>query len=138
MRAKDLAAKENPMRFRTALAVMLVAAAQVSSEPVFWFNSTVSVTDTNSAVLFTDNGSGGTGENFAARFILIRSGASSANTCYFDLKDTVATTSDTALEAGAGMEVNFQVGPEGGDGWSGMGAICAGGQTATFFVTATR
>lgn len=120
------------------LAVLVMLATSVLAQSQF-YNATVSVTGSNTAVIFSDNGSGGTGRQLVARRVLVRSASDSAATCYFDLKDTVATASDTALEPGAGIVLEFDVSSAapGQDGWSGMGAICSGG-TATFYVTATR
>lgn len=103
------------------------------------YNSDVSVTQANSAVTFYDNGSAGTAMAFNARNVLVRSLSTSANTCYFDTKDTVATTADIALEPGGSISLTFPSTSVGeGDGWPGMGAICSTGQTATFRVTAMR
>ena len=108
------------------------------------YNSDVSVTQTNSAVTFSDNGSGGISQMFNAKYVLVRSLAASANTCYLDLKDTTATTSDTALEPGASLRFVFppssQASSASGviDGWPGLGAICTTAETATFRVTAMR
>ena len=113
---------------------------QTASAQRFFYNGTISVTDTNSVVAFTDNGSGGTGQQFTAKHVLVISASTSANLCYFDLKDTTATTADIAVPVGAGFGFDFDqsTAPMGQDGWSGLGAICAGGQTATFYVTASR
>src|SRR3989304_5878831 len=108
---------------------------QIRAQRLF-FNSSVSVTSTNSAISFTDNGSGGSSVAFLARHVTVRSLATSANTCYFDLKDTVATTADIGLEPGGGGKMPSE-GP-GTGGWAGMGAICDSAKTAPFVVTATR
>lgn len=121
------------------LVLLAISLATTASAQRLFYNGTISVTDTNSVVAFTDNGSGGTSQAFPARHILVVSASASANTCYFDLKDSVATTADTPLAPGAGMSLEFDVSSGGGDdGWESMGAICAGGQTATFYVTASR
>lgn len=103
------------------------------------YNADISVTQANTATTFTDNGSGGDGTAFAAKSVLIRSLSTSANTCYFDLKDGTATASDVALEPGGSISLTFPS-TSGGqvEGWPGMGSICAAGQTATFRVTAMR
>jgi hypothetical protein len=130
------------MRKRISILLVLIGwcalfAASVQAQRLF-FNTAppVSVTSTNSAISFTDNGSGGSSVAFLARHVTVRSLATSANTCYFDLKDTVATTSDTALEPGGVWNIPFT--ESGTSGWAGMGAICDTAQTATFVVTATR
>lgn len=120
------------------MVVGLIVAEKVSAQRLFYNNAAVSVTSSNSALSFTDNGSGGSSVAFLARRVLVRSLAASANTCYFDLKDTVATTSDIPLEPGAWLELEFVDQPGGTSGWSGMGAICDTAQTATFIVTASR
>ena len=120
-------------RLIAILAALVAVTAQAQRISVD--NVTVSVTETNSIVPFSDDGSGGTGTNFAAREIIVRSASASANTCYFDFNDTVATTADVAVEAGATVHITA---PAGHNGFPGIGAICAGGQTATFYVTAIR
>ena len=121
------------------LAVVLGCwAASVQAQRLFFNNSAVSVTSTNSVISFTDNGSGGSSVAFLARHVTVRSLATSANTCYFDLKDTVATTSDTPLDPGGVWNWPFVDTPGGTSGWAGMGAICDTAQTATFVVTASR
>ncbi len=120
-----------------AVALAMVGAAWAGNGKVY--NADVSVTATNTITQFTDNGSGGDGLVFAARFVLVRSLSSSANTCYFDLKDGTASTSDTALEPGGSIGWPFTATSAGGEtGWSNMGSICSAGQTATFRVTAYR
>ena len=111
---------------------------QIRAQRLF-FNSSVSVTSTNSAVSFTDNGSGGSSVAFLARHVVVYSLSTSANTCYFDLKDTTATTSDTAIDPGGTWQMDFiEVAGSSTSGWAGLGAICDTAQTATFRVTATR
>ena len=104
------------------------------------YNSDVSVTQANSVVTFSDNGSSGTGQAFNATQVLVRSLSASANTCAFDLKDTVAVyATDTRLEPGGSISFAFPSTSVGAtDGWPGLGAICDTGQTATFRVTAMR
>lgn len=104
------------------------------------YNSDVSVTQANSAVLFYDNGSAGTAQAFNATQVLVRSLSTSANTCAFDTKDTVAVyATDIKLEPGGSISLTFPSTSVGEvDGWPGMGAICDTGQTATFRVTAMR
>ena len=114
------------------LAVMAVAASVWAVGVVY--HDDISVTQANSVITFTDNGSGGTSAAFKARSIVVESLAASANTCYLDLKDTTATTADIALAPGGKWEWIATS----GDGLAGIGAICAAGETATFRVTATR
>lgn len=101
-------------------------------------SSGISVTQTNTTVTFTDNHSGGASAAFAARHLLVRSRAASANTCYVDFNDGTATTADHALEPGAAISLNWDERDGMGGGWSQIGVICATGQTATFDVGAWR
>jgi len=129
---------------RNRRAVLIAVLALLWMSPVqaqrLFYNGTIGVSSTNTAVPFTDNGSGGTGQTISARHVLIRSDAGSANTCYFDMKDTVATSADIPLEAGAGLELEFDpsTATPNQDGWTGMGAVCNTAETATFYVTASR
>ena len=70
-----------------ALIPLFAYQGQVGAQRLF-FNASVSVTSTNSAVSFTDNGSGGSSVAFLARHVVVYSLSTSANTCTFDLKDT--------------------------------------------------
>jgi hypothetical protein len=128
------------MRRALVIILLLAGASWVWAHRQYYNNTDISVTQSNTAISFTDNGSGGSSAAFRARVVVIRSSAGSANTCYFDLKDTVATTADTALEPGATWSEVFDdptdVNQQGG--WSGMGVICDTGETATFNVTAAR
>jgi hypothetical protein len=133
------------MRRFLILSILAVAMMASADEIGLVFNKDISVTQANTATVFTDNGSGGSNVTFYAKAVLIRSLAASANTCYFDLKDKVATTSDTALEPGGSVVFEFpatSTGFPGGaqpvDGWPGMGSICTTAETATFRVTAVR
>ena len=117
------------------LAFLFVAVSSAWAQGQF-YNTSSSVTQANSAVSFTDNGSGGSAAAFRARYVTIRSLAASANTCYFDMKDTTATTADIALEPGGSFSLTYDGDAQGG--WSGLGAICDTGQTATFLITASR
>lgn len=121
------------------LLAMLALAALADAQRLFYVNNAVSVTDSNSAITFTDNGSGGSSVAFQARRVVVYSLSTSADTCYFDLKDTVATTSDIAIEPGGTWVAEFSdPNASSTSGWSGMGAICGAADTATFRVTATR
>ncbi len=135
------------MRTKFLLVLVVLAGASMASSGIgLFYNADVSVTQANTATTFTDNGSAGLAVTFYARHVLVRSLSSSANTCYLDLKDTVATTSDIALEPGGALSFTFPptstsaVDSSGNpiDGWPGIGAICSTGQTATFRVTAMR
>ena len=117
------------------LFLALVAVSSAWAQRQF-YNTSSSVTQANSAVSFTDNGSGGSSAAFRARYVTVRSLTASANTCYFDMKDTVATTADIALEPGGSFSLAYDGDIQGG--WSGLGAICDTGQTATFLITASR
>lgn len=129
------------MRRLILLVVGLALVGQAWAGSMMVFNEDISVTATNTATVFTDNGSGGLAATFNARYVLIRSLSSSANTCAFDLKDTTAVyATDTKLEPGGSISWPF---PETSmdvieDGIPGMGSICDTAQTATFRVTAYR
>ena len=123
-------------RFLWLLSVAAFAVVASAEEVGQIYSGSVSVTQANSAVVFTDNGSGGTGQMFRAIAILVR--ASGANTCYLDIKDTVATTADIPLAPGESVTFSFPGTSQPADGWPGIGAICSTGQTATFLVTAMR
>jgi hypothetical protein len=120
---------------RLAAALLAVALAFV---PAAWamrsvYNGDTSVTTSNSAVSFTDNGSGGTSATFRARYVRVYSLPSSANTCFVDFKDTTATSADTALGPGDWVEKSYTE----ADAIVGVGAICGTG-TATFRIHAHR
>lgn len=104
-----------------------------------YFNNTYSATQTNTAVTITDNGSGGTSAAFLARSLTICSDASAAgaDTCYFDLRDTTATTSDWPIKPGACI-AKVWLDANAGGGWAGLGIICGTGDTATITVYASR
>lgn len=98
--------------------------------------SGISVTQTNTNTAFTDNHSGGTSAAFNARSGYVCSRAASVNSCYFDL-DGVATTADVRVGPGACVPFTFSsIG--GGDGFPGIGSICATGETATFDIVGAR
>jgi hypothetical protein len=130
---------EKTMKKLLLLAVVLAVIVTSSSAGTgLIYNADVSVTQTNTQVAFADTGSGGIGVGFKAMSILVRSLSSSANTCYLDLRDRVASTSDIALEPGGSIGFSFPPTSQPADGWDGMGMICSSGQTATFRVTAMR
>ena len=121
-----------------ALFALALVAAPIQAQREY-YNTSVSATQANSAVSFTDNGSGGSTAAFRARTIIVRSLSSSANTCYFDMKDTVATTADIAIAPGGVWSLAYDdlnTGTLGG--WDGMGVICDTAETATILVTAAR
>ena len=122
------------------LALTLALVGQAWAGVGMVHNQDVSVIATNTAVTFSDNGSGGIAASFNARSVLVRSLAASANTCAFDLKDTTAVyATDTKLEPGGSISLNFpDTSVATTDGWPGMGAICDTAQTATFRITAMR
>lgn len=128
-----------PARFALLwLAFACMARAAFTDEGVLYSSgsSGISVTQTNTATSLTNNHSGGDSAAFKARWLMVRSRAASANTCYFDYLDTVASTADIALAPGASIVIQVNTNPA--LGISGFGAICASGQTATFDVTAAR
>ena len=131
------------MKLRVTLAIVAVGfwlIPGLEAQKQFYTNDAVSVTQANTAITFSDNGSGGSAQNFRARFVTVYSEAGSADTCFFDLKDTTATTADIPIEPGATWSFAFEDLGQGGGlgGWSGMGAICDTGDTATFHVVASR
>jgi len=128
------------MKRLALLALTLALVGQAWAGVGLVYNADVSVTATNSAIQFWDNGSGGIAATFDARSVLVRSLAASANTCAFDLKDTTAVyADDVKLEPGGSLSFAFPETSTGAtDGWPGMGAICDTGQTATFRITAIR
>ena len=122
------------MRKRTIILLAAMAVAVSAWAVGVVYHADISVTEVNSAIAFTDNGSGGTSAAFKARSIVVESLAASSNTCRIDWKDTTATTADVALAPGGKWEWIATS----GDGLAGIGAICAAAETATFRVTATR
>jgi hypothetical protein len=112
----------------------------LEAQKQFYANDAVSVTQANTAITFSDNGSGGSAQNFRARFVTVISETSSANTCFFDMKDTTATTADIPIAPGDTWSLAFEDLGQGGGlgGWSGVGAVCDTGETATFRIVASR
>jgi len=98
----------------------------------------ISVTAVNTNTAFTDNHSGGTSAAFNARYVSVCSRSTSANSCFIDLGDGVATTADWRLAPGACITATYQGAQTGGDGWAALGAICTAAETATFDVMAGR
>ena len=127
------------MRRLVVALLALVLALPVSAGKLQYSSGTtrVSATQANTAVTFTDNGSGGSSSAFNARLVWVRSSAASANSCYIDLKDTTATTADLRIDPGDSVVFTWADGL-GGDGWAGMGVICAAAETATLDVMAMR
>ena len=95
------------------------------------------VTDVNTNTPFTDNHSGGTTDTFGATVIVVcsRPGAT-ADACYIDAIDGVATTADDRIEPGACLSLTY-LGVDGA-GYDSIGSICAAGDTATFDIKAGR
>ena len=125
--------------FALGIVLALVTAAWAMQSRYSSGTSGISVTQANTNTAFIDNRSGsGTSAAFQARHVLIRSRSTSANTCFFDLGDGVATTADTRLEPGASISIDWDAQSGGGAGWSAIGTICSTGQTATFDVDAWR
>ena len=127
----------------TRRSTLLLLLALLVSASVFAMNARytsglngISVTQANTNTPFLDNHSGGTGLAFNALYLSVCSRSTSANTCHFDL-DGVATTADWRLAPGACIPVVYSQ-KLGGDGWSNIGVICAGGETATFDIMAGR
>jgi hypothetical protein len=131
------------MKLKVMLALVAIAfwlIPGLEAQKQFYTNDSVSVTQANTAITFSDNGSGGSAQNFRARFVTIHSETGSANTCFFDLKDTTASTADIPVVPGSTWSLAFEDLGQGGGlgGWSGVGAICDTGETATFHVVASR
>ena len=127
-------------RFLAALAVLALVGQSWAGIGLV-YNGDISVTATNTATTFTDNGSGGVAALFNARHLLVRSLSTSANTCAFDIKDTTAVyATDIKLAPGESISLDFPLTSTSAetDGWPGMGSICDTAQTATFRVTAIR
>jgi len=98
----------------------------------------ISVTQANTNTAFVNNHSGGGSEAFSALYVTVCSRSTSANYCFLDLGDGVATTADWRIAPGACIQVSYQSAHTGGDGWAALGSICAAAETATFDVMAGR
>lgn len=123
------------------LALACVLATVATAAPLGYSSGVngLSATQANLNTPFIDNHSGGSSVAFQARHVLIRSRSTSANTCYFDLGDGVATTADTSLAPGAAISRSWDETTGGlGGGWDAIGIICATGHTATWDVDAYR
>lgn len=95
--------------------------------------SGISVTQTNTIIGFSDNKSSGSGSGFCATTILVISRTASANTCYLNFDQTVASsTLDIPLAPGAAITRVFSA----PFCRTGMGVICASSNTATFDIVA--
>lgn len=123
-----------------ALLALFVPLANADTRPPTYTSGSagISVTAVNGTVAFTNNHSGGDSAAFFATQIIVRSRAASANTCYLDYNDGTATTSDVPLAPGGEFRIIRGGNYHAASGWSSMGVICAGGQTATFDVIADR
>ena len=123
----------------TLVALLTLAAGAQAQTYVYSSGASgISVTQTNTAVAFTNNHSGGTDAAFLAHSIAVSSRAGSANTCFLDYEDTAATTDDIPLAPGETFAINRGPGYHPASGWGGMGVICDTGETATFDIVATR
>ena len=119
-----------------ALALTVAASAWAMNARYSSGTAGISVTQANTNTPFTDNHSGGTSAAFNARYGYVHSRSTSANSCYFDM-DGVATTADIRVEPGGTVPFTFSsIG--GGDGFAGIGSICATGETATFDIVGGR
>jgi len=125
------------MKKTLSVLILVVAFAASLSALNRLFQSTVSVSETNTVIAFTNNHSGGANQSFKPRSLLIRSDSASANTCYVDIVDSTATTADIPLAPGASISFEYDTTLV-GDGFESIGAICDTGETATWYVTAAR
>ena len=120
------------MRRTLAVLLAVLTAASVVGAAYQAYSTTVSATQTNSAVAF----------GFTAKQVLVINDGS--NEVFIDLTDTTAvadTTDSTNVEIKAGSAISFAWDARTDptlDGWTGMGVICSSGETATVRVTATR
>jgi hypothetical protein len=126
-------------RYQAWALAALVALGMAGTAWAGWYASgAVSVTSTNTTKVITNNHSGGDGAAFSASYVLIRSASTSANTCFFDPTDGVATTADTRLEPGATISFPWPEVSGTSGGYASIGMICAAAETATFYITAIR
>lgn len=121
-----------------ALVLALATAAWAMNARYSSGTGGISVTAANTNTTFINNHSGGDSAAFAAVSVTVCSRSTSANTCFIDLGDGVATTADWRLAPGACIQVTYQTAKTGGDGWAALGSICAAAETATFDVMAGR
>lgn len=123
-----------------ALACVLALAATAWAMNARYSSGTggISVTQANTNTAFTNNHSGGDSAAFNARYVTVCSRSTSANSCFIDLGDGVATTADWRIAPGACIQVTYQSTQTGGEGWAALGSICAAAETATFDVMAGR
>lgn len=122
----------------TLLALLIAAGAAWAMNA--WYSSGdagISVTQANTNTPFIDNHSGGSASAFEATNGYVHSRSTSANACFFDLGDGVATSADLRVEPGATVPFRYDF-MLGGDGWAAIGMICKAGETATFDVVAGR
>jgi hypothetical protein len=136
------------MKLRDFLAIAVLVVFALVAASVFgmtiWYSSGtagISVTQANTTVTFTENVSGGASAAFNARHVHIRSRSTSANSCFWDLRDGTATTADNRIEPGKEVVMEWDPNPADirtTDGWASMGMICGTGETATFDITASR
>jgi hypothetical protein len=121
-----------------ALVLALVTTAWAMNARYSSGTAGISVTQANTNTAFTDNHSGGTSAAFNARYVSVCSRSTSANSCFVDLGDGVATTADWRLAPGACIQASYSSQFTGGEGWAAIGSICAAGETATFDIMAGR
>jgi len=120
-------------------ALMIMGALALMGGAVYatglYYSEVISASQANTAKSFSDNRSGGSAAAFDATTVMFSNAG--PNTVYIDLRDTTATTADRVLKAGERFTEEWDP-RTGGDGWSGYGAICAAGETATVTVWADR
>lgn len=128
------------MRTRPVL-VLLAILAGVTGAYAYsnrYIQNAQAVTDVNTTLVFTDNGSGGTAASFKARSILLCND-DVTNALYYDEVDGVATTADSKLAAGECRTLSYNNDGSGFDaGWDSLGVICGAALTATARVEAVR
>ena len=115
--------------------VLLLGLALAARGTSLYYSGTIAATQANTATSFIDNHSGGSAAAFnARRVVIINDGP---NAVYVDLKDTTATTADRKVASGESFSQVWDSGL-GGEGWAGIGLICAAGETASVRVWAER
>ena len=123
------------MRKRIAFLVGLALVAVLANATGLYYSGTIGATQANTATSYTDNHSGGSALAFnARRVVVINDGP---NAVYVDLEDTTATTADRKVANGESFSQVWDSGL-GGEGWAGIGLICAAGETAGVRVWAER
>lgn len=123
-------------RLAAAALVLLLAVPAFANSKAY--NATVNATDSNTSLTVTDNRSGGSGQPFEAKQILVRSDAASANTCFVDWLDDTATTADTPISPGESLMIPVLATYIDAYGFGEVGVICDTGETATIRITGIR